>query len=453
MSRLCLIVGIVALFAVGCTREQPATPATAPAVVLAAPISVKVTTPQRQTMKWTVEQPGTVLAFETTPIIAKLSGYITKIHVDRGDRVNGPTASTPGTLLAEVSIPELEQEGKQKAALVEQAIAEVTQAKRNGDVAADQVIAAEAGLTEAKAVLTRVGADIERWASELKRMENLVGGRVVDSQTLDETRKQFKATEAMKSEAEARIATAVAAVRTAKSKRALAEADALVAEAKQKVAAAEADRVRTLLGYTQIRAPYSGIVTTRYVDTGHLIPSSGTKLEPLFVLARNDKLRVAVDVPESAATKVAVGSAAVVKFASLNGREVAAKVSRTSGVLAPDTRTLRVEIDLPNPDGSLMPGLFSMVKFTTTNSDVLTVPTAAVLVADETAYCFIIQDGKATKYRVRTGRTDSGQIEILAKRPASLTTGDWESWAGSEKVVVGNLGALVDGQLVTDNGP
>jgi RND family efflux transporter MFP subunit len=446
---------VVAVGLSGCTREPTAAPANAPALApaTAAPVSVKVVTPKRQTLSWSVEQPGSVMAFETTPVVAKLSGYVSNVHVDLGDRVSGPTATEPGALLAEVSIPELVQEANQKAALVEQAAAEVVQAVRGAESAAEQIRVAEAMVAEAKAVSARVTADIERWSSELKRIEGLVGGRVVDSQTLDETRKQYKTAAAAKDEMDAKVASAAAAVREAKAKKGRADADVLAAEAHQRVAAADAERTKALLGYTKIRAPFAGVITARHVHTGHFLQPTGAKAEPLFVIARTDTLRVAVEVPEAATGQTKAGTPVVVRFPALGGREVAATVARTAGVLSPDSRTLRVEIDLPNADGSLKPGLFATVKVAATSPDALTVPAAAVLFADETAYCFVVKDGKAAKQRVRTGRTDGGNVEVLGKRPAGVTTGDWAAFDGAEKVVIGNLGALADGQLVSETGP
>lgn len=445
----------VPLLLAGCAKE-PAAPQPAPAVGVAAdgPVAVTVITPKRQTLAWTVAQPGSVHAFEVTPVVAKLPGYVSKVHVDMGDEVRGPTVDpagkllTPGTLLAEVSIPELEQEARQKAALVELAAAEVVQVARSADVAAEQVVSAEALLSEVKATLTRVTADIDRWSSEFKRIEGLVGGRVVDSQTLDETRKQYRTATAAKEEMDARIVSAEAAVREAKAKKARAAADVLATAAKEKVAAAEAERVQAMVGYTRLTAPFKGVVTMRNVHTGHFLQSSGTRPEALFVIARLDTVRVVVEVPEAAAARAKVGAKAVVKFPALNNREVTAAITRTAGVLGPDSRTLRVEIDLPNPDGSLKPGLFATVKIDASATDALTVPAGGVLAADETAYCFVIQDGKATKLQVRTGRTDAGVVELLGKKKAGSSTAGWQPFDGSEQVVVGNLGALADGQAV-----
>ena len=137
---------------------------------------------------------------------------------------------------------------------------------------------------EAKSSLDRSAADIERWNSELKRIEGLVRDRVVDSQTLDETRKQAKSALANKGEIDAKIASAQAAVREARARQGRADADTLTAEAKKKVAAAEVERLQSLLSYTEIRAPFSGIEAMRNVHTGHFLQPGDAKAMPLFTI-------------------------------------------------------------------------------------------------------------------------------------------------------------------------
>jgi multidrug efflux pump subunit AcrA (membrane-fusion protein) len=314
-------------------------------------------------------------------------------------------------------------------------------------VAGELVVSAEAGEAEAKAGLARVTAEVERWESELKRMEKL--GGVVDGQTLDEARKQAKIAAAGRQEVDARVVSAAAAVRAAKARAKQAEAEVKAADARKDVAAAEQERVKALLGYTEIRAPFSGVITARNVHTGHYLQNGGGKPEAMFVVAKVDTLRVAVDVPESVSAKAGVGAKATIKFPALGNREVTATVARASGAYSADARTLRVEIDLPNTDGVFKPGLYASVKLSGAGGDVFTLPAAAVLFADETAYCYAVKDGKVEKLRVKTGKVESGLVEVLGKRKANSTGGDWAAFDGTEQVASGNLGALADGQTVT----
>lgn len=435
---------------VGCAREPSAPVAATPALPAPADaaVTVAVTSPKKQSLSWTIDQPGSVQAFEVTPVVAKLAGYVSKVHVDLGDQVKGPAGDKNGTLMAEVSIPELVQEAAQKAAMVDQAKAEEELARQGAAVAGEQIKAAEAMVQEAISARGRVLADMERWESELKRMEGLSG--VIDSQTLAETRKQYKTATAVRGEVEAKIASAEAASREAKAKKGRADADVKAAEARVKVADAETARVKALLGYTEIRAPFDGVVTARHVHTGHFLQPTGGKPEPLFVLARLDTVRVFAEIPESVSAAAVVGAKATVRFPGLDNREVSAVVTRTSGVLSSDSRTLRVEIDVPNPDGSIKPGLFAQIRIAAGSANTYVLPASAVLFADETAYCFAVKDGKAVKLRVQTGRTSGGNIEVFGTRKADAATGPWTPIDGGELVVVGNLGALADGQPLSE---
>ena len=122
------------------------------------------------------------------------------------------------------------------------------------------------------------------------------------------------------------------------------------------------------------------------------------------------------------------------------------RVTRTTGVIQPDSRTLRAEIDIENKDGLLRPGMYAFVQIKAETAGAMVLPAAAVLPADETYYCFLVEDGKAVKYRVRVGRTDAGSVHVLEKRKAAAMGGKWTSFAGAERVVVGNLGASPTGR-------
>ena len=440
MTRPALFFALLA-FGCGGPASSPK-PMAAPSTETGGPVSVSVVSPKRQSLSWTVEQPGTVTAFEVTPVVAKLPGYVAKVNADIGDTV------TAGQVLAVVSIPELAEEKKQKDAAVQLAKAEVTQAERAVDEAAARVAFAAAMTAEAKAGLVRLDADIERWDSELRRVSALVSSRVVEAQVADETRNQAKAARAARQEGEAKVTSAQALAREATARVARAEADVAAAKAKQSVAEAEVGRVVEMLKYTQVRAPFAGVVTARHVHTGHFLMPSSTKPDALFTVARLDLVRVFAEVPEASAGVATVGAAVVVRVPALKNRDFPGTITRTARVLNGESRTLKVEIDLPNKDGTLRPGQYVTVKIAATTTQALTVPTAAVLFADETAYCYLVENGKAVKTRVQVGRAQAGVVEVLARRRAGITSGDWVPWTGVEQVVDGKLGELADGQPV-----
>jgi RND family efflux transporter MFP subunit len=439
------------LLLAGCQNGKPPASPAAPAPAA----KIEFTSPQKQSLSWSIDQPGTVHAFETTPVVAKLPGFVSKVHVDIGDAVTGPEfdkegkPTKPGQLLAEVSVPEQTLEAKQKAEMVKLATAEVEQAKASLAIADEMIAMETASVAVERAGLQRTQADVERWASELKRVEGLSAGKVVDAQTLDESRRQAASAQAALAEAEAKVLSAQVGVKAAQVRKAKAVADVAAAEAKRKVAEAEAAKAEAVLEYTRIRAPYSGFVTARMIHTGHFLqPGAAGRAEAVFTVARLDTVRVFVEVPEASAGYAAVGSPVTLRFPALNSREVAGTITRTSKVLSPDSRTLRVEIDLPNPDGSLTPGLFCTASIKANTKDAWVLPAASILFADETAYAFMAREGKLVKVRIQVGRNLATSIEVMRYRPAATTAGDWLPFQGGEKVVVGNLGALADGQAV-----
>jgi len=449
MSRRSVGFGLLLIVMTACNRSSPPT-SSAPSVPADGPAKVVVVSPKKQNLIWGVEQPGNVQAFETTPIEAKVSGYLKSVNVDIGDAVKGPE-----TVLAELDVPELVQTVAMKKSNVDLAKAEATAAQKEVEVAEAQHKVATAMIAEASAKVARAQADVERWESELARVEKLsTSGGSVDKQQRDESKRQADAARADKLGAEARVTSAMASVTESEAKIESAKALFKSAEAKVKVAEADVKLAEAMLGYGTLRAPFPGIVTGRFVHTGHLVkPTAGMQPVPLFMIARTNVLRVFVDVPESAAPQAVVGAKVEIRIPALNNRVISGPditVTRTAGVLSPDTRTLRTEIDLKNPDSVLKPGMYVVVKLMATAVDALVVPPAAVLFADETAYCYAVEDGKVTKLRVQVGRVDPTGVQLLFKRHAALTSGEWQPLTGSERIVVGNLGALADGQAVQE---
>jgi hypothetical protein len=170
-------------------------------------------------------------------------------------------------------------------------------------------------------------------------------------------------------------------------------------------------------------------------------------MQVLFTVASLETVRVFVDVPEVSAAKAGPGVKATVRIPALANREFAVTVTRTAGVVQPDTRTLRVEIDIDNKDRSLSPGMYAFVQIQAA-AEATVLPVASVLPADETHYVYLVEGGKVVKYRVQVGRTEGANVQVLGRRRATATGGTWEPFAGTEKVVVGNLGALTDGAAV-----
>ena len=436
MSRPSRWLLLATLTAAGCSPSPPAAVAEKPAAALTRG------QPKKVTLTWAVEQPGTVQAFETTPLVAKLPGYVKRLTKDLGDRV------AAGEVVAVIEIPELEREAESKAAAVAVADAEVEQSKAGVGVAAGMVASAEATVLEVKAGQSRVQADYERWESEAKRIETMVSQKVIDAQTLDETRKQFRSAAAGRDELAAKVNSAQVMVREAAARKLRAEADLKASQARRRMADAEAKRVGAMLDYCQVKAPYAGVVTGRYVHTGHFLQPGANRAETLFTVARLDTVRVFVEVPEVAAAQANPGAKVTVRFPGSGNVEVAGTVTRTAGVLNADTRTLRTEIDLPNPDGKLRPGSYAVVRLSATATDALVVPPSAVLFADETAYVYAVADGKAVKMRVQVGRNTPDGVQLLGWKRATVNAGEFAPVKETDTVVTTNLGSVTDGQAV-----
>lgn len=448
--RYGLLLAVVAL-AAGCTQEPPGA-SRGPA----REITITIVKPQRKALQRMVEQPGTVRAFEETPIFAKVAGFVSKVHVDIGDKVSGPKHDPrgkevePGQILAEVAIPEMEAEASQKAALVKQTEVEVEQAQKNLKTAEANVVAVEALGREAEAGLDRAHAYAEFQRSESARIADLVKRKILGEPDRAEAEYRYQAAEAARKEAKARIVSAQASALKSKAERDKSEVDVRLAQARVEVARAESNRLQALLSYTKLRAPFDGVITRRRVDTGHLLqPASGTKVEDaVFTVVRLDKVRVFVEVPETDAALVRDGAEAQVVVQALKGAAFVGKVSRTSWALEPGTRTLRTEIDLPNRDGELRPGMYAYARIGTLLPEAWVLPATALAKVGEGMVCYRVEGGKAIRLPVLVGRTDGKLTEVHKKQGAA--PGAWVDFTGDEQIVASNVATLTDGQPVRE---
>jgi RND family efflux transporter MFP subunit len=405
--------------------------------------TVTIIKPERRTIHRDVEQPGTIEAFEQTPVHAKIAGYVDTVHADIGDRV------TKGKLLAELSVPEMEEELKRREALLAQAKAEVKQADAALAAATANLKTTAALVKEAEAGRERANALVARWKSEYERLEK--AKQTIDKQTLEETRYQLKAAEATRTEVEAKVESSKAARDESAAKRDKAEADVSAAKARQGVAESARDREKALLDYAKIRAPFDGVVTRRNVDTGHFLqPNAGGKGKALFVVMREDKVRIFVDVPETAAPLVGKDTPARIRVLAQRGQEFKGSVTRTSWALDPKARTLKAEIDLDNPDGKLRPGMYAYATLTVTRDKALSLPASAIVTQGDQTFCFRVEEGKALRTLIETGLRGGGWVEVLRKQTWPAKDGEpiWEDFTGTEAIVAGNAAALTDGQAV-----
>jgi multidrug efflux pump subunit AcrA (membrane-fusion protein) len=445
-DRSILLTGVLCLLpATGCDRKPAPQAHPAPA----AP-QVTVVKPEMRPVKRVVEQPGTVQAFEETALHAKLAGFVAAIADDPDKKDRPPhdrqidigSRVAKDQVLAELSIPELEQEWQQKNALVRQSDAEVVQAEKAEVAARAGVATAVSNVEVAKAGVSGAQGQYDRWQSELNRISGLVKSGVIDAQTRDETLNQFKAAEAARNEVNARVASAGAAADKARADAERALADITAAKAKLDVSKAEVRRLDALRGYTKIKAPFAGVVTRRWLNTGDFV--SGTEKAGLFSVAKIDPVRVVVNVPDTDAGLVTQGQDIRVAVQAA-GPESAGKVARTSWSLDPTSRTLRTEIDLPNDKGLLRPGMYVYAKLTADLPAAWSVPAAAVAKVGDESVMYLVEGGKAVRVSVQLLKGDAQFTQV--RRYKKHGAGDWTDVTGAEGVAT-PASALSDGHSV-----
>jgi len=412
MRRLFFLLPIGAATAVlalgvGCDQSSKGFPQQPSSKTEKAPPSVTVVKPQRMTLQWTTQGPGYIQAYEQTPLFAKIPGYVRKWHVDIGDHVR------QGTILAELWIPEMEVELKQKVALVAQAEAELKLAR-------DTVPAAE--------------AELRRATSQHERLARLGQSGTATKEEVEEAKLGVEANAA---------------------KRDMALAEVGVKEALVEVAKQNREHVKTLLAYTQLKAPFDGVVTRRNINTDDFVqPPTAGKGEPLYVVERRDTMRVFVPVPEKDAPWVRKESEARVRVQALPGQEFAGKVERTSYSLDRVSHTLLAEIDLRNPDDRLRPNMYAYGVITLEQPNALTLPDSAVVTQGDVtkgyeAFCFVVDEGRLRRTLIQIGTRAGHRTQILKKQESSGGKMRWVDFTGDEVIMQENGSSLSDGQTVT----
>jgi RND family efflux transporter MFP subunit len=309
--------------------------------------------------------PGNIQAVTEAPILARAEGFIQRRYVDIGDRVNA------GQLLAEIQAPELDQQVVQSRAAVQQSQADLERAT--------------AALEQGKANEGLAKVTASRW-------DNLAKRGVVSRQENDQYQAQYLAQSA--------------------NVRAL---DRAVAAAKGNVAASQANvaRLTELQGYLQVRAPFAGVITLRNIDVGALVNTGSTLL---FRIAQTNPLRTYVNVPQVSAPGVRVGQNATLSTADLPDRKFNGVVTRTANSLDPASRTLLVEIQVPNPDGKLMPGTYAQVDLNLPRKDPPLLIPSDTLVVRPAGTQVALLDAKNTVHfqGITVGRDFGDRIEVLS---------------------------------------
>ncbi|HYW67957.1 MAG TPA: efflux RND transporter periplasmic adaptor subunit [Candidatus Dormibacteraeota bacterium] len=338
---------------------------------------------------------GAFKPFQDVDLHAKVAGYIKAIYVDVGSHVK------EGQTLAILEVPEL-------AAELAGADAAVRRAK-------EEIRRAQGDLTRAKSSYAAAHAMYDRLSQAARQRPGLVAQQDVDD------------AQAKDLGGEAQVASAEAALDSAQ----------------QALEVAQATQVQytALSAYTKITAPFSGVVTVRYADTGSLIAagtSSSTQSEPVVRLAQISVLRLVLPIPESIAGQIRLGDAVKVHVQALNQDSIG-KVSRFADSLNPQTRTMETEIDFQNADEKLLPGMYVEATLAQAQGkQMLTVPLEAVEMNGAEGTVLLVNARNILEERkVHLGLQGSTHIEVLS----GLSEG--------ERVVIGSRNEFRAGMQVT----
>jgi RND family efflux transporter MFP subunit len=259
--------------------------------------------------------PGTVRPLEEAKLYARVTGYVRSWKVDLGDKV------TAGQVLAEIDTPDL--------------LAELSQAR--------------AQLAAAKAQVGQATAARDYSQSNSKRYEGLADQNLVSKGQVEETQAKAKTDEATVHAAEASVAAMEANVR----------------------------RLVELQGFSKVTAPFAGTISSRSIERGALITTGGTV--PLFTVVATDPVRIYLDVPQNLSTTVKPGAAVKITVREYGGKVFEGKVTRSAGSLDNDLHTMTTEVQVPNPDGALLPGMFVQASLdASTPHRVIEVPATAL---------------------------------------------------------------------------
>ncbi len=398
-----------------------------------AALPVNVIKPRKGGMARTTTQPGTLHAFQYADLFAKASGYLRAQVVDIGDTVE------KGQLLAEVYDPERQQEVELTAAEVERSKTAVEQAVAMETAAEAEVAAAEAVVEVKKTEISQTAAIRRFREKEYIRYLELARHQAVDQRVADEKQEEYEGAKAAEEKAHAAVKAALADLARDRALVLTAKANVSHARAQVRVAEAKMAQAMILVQYTRITSPYKGVVTLRTFHDGDFIREAVRADEPpILSVARTDVMRVVVYVPDRDTPYVDRGDPAVVRIDALGGEEFKGKVMRFAEIEDPANRTMRTEVDLPNPTGRLRMGMYGSVSILLEPpTDALTVPSKALHQLEAgAAFLYVAKDGRAHKKNVRVGRDDGILVEVIE----GLTLDD--------QVIVGYTGSIQDGEPV-----
>jgi RND family efflux transporter MFP subunit len=360
------------------------------------PVSAAVSVVQRGKISHVLSLAGQFQPYQVIDVHAKVSGYVRHIYVDIGDRVRA------GQTLAVLEVPEL--------------TAQYRGSQSEQQRSKEQISIAQHEISRAQASHVALQANYDRLLQASKAQSGLIA-----EQELDDARAKAAASQAQVDAARSTLSAA---------------------RQQSDVAQADMERYGALEAYTTIAAPLSGVVIWRYADTGALI-QAGTSSEsqslPLIKLSQSDLLRLRLPVPEDAVGYIHDGNAVRIRVDALH-RSLTGKTARFTRNVSLDTRTMETEIDVPNKDLSLMPGMYANTYVQLSHQEnVLTVPLLAVQRDDPGHTTVLVVDSENHVHRQPVVLGIQGSL--LAEVKSGLQQGD--------RVVLGNAARYMDGERIT----
>ncbi|WP_020471771.1 efflux RND transporter periplasmic adaptor subunit [Zavarzinella formosa] len=404
---------------------------------------VEVIHPRAGGIKRVCIQPGSLEPVESADLYAKVSGFLSEQSVDIGSRVK------KGQVLAKLAVPEYEKQVQRDAATLSRAKAKVQQMEAH-------VVSAEAESRSAKSMIEVSQSEVQSKTAyrtyrkkQLDRMKQLSEMKAVDSRLVDENEDQYEAAFGAENTAKIGVSHARLNAEAAEAKIAEAKADLADAKAQIEVAEAELARTRVMLAYTEITAPFDGVITKRSFRRGDFIRSAdvGGDRVPLLSIERTDHMIMVVQVPDRDVPFLDVGDEATMELDALPGSSLNAVVSRCAESEDISTRTMRTEVDIPNTSGKLRRGMYGRVTVVLDKGQAksMMIPSTALTGKAEggKGTVRVVRDGTLRLVSVTTGADNGLEVEILS----GLSTND--------QVVVRTAGPVKEGSpvIVTPTAP
>ena len=391
LLALLVLLGLLVLYRI---KDQQAR-----AVTRARPdIVVGTVLPERRDMEIKLAFTADILPAQQAAIFSKVSGYIRRIHADRGDFVNA------GQVLAEIDDLELR-------ATVDQARAALQTGEAGFEVARSTLEGNRATLENQQANLTKARAVADNDARQAERMKKLFERGLVAATDFENARTAAESSRASVQAADAQLRVAEVQITTAQSQVRLAQAQVQSYRAALQLA-------ETNLGNTRLLAPFSGYVSQRNLDPGAAVSaqSAGTNTASVGILTLQDiqTVKVQIEVPERNIARVKVGSHVRLTVDPYQGETFGGSVARVVHNLDPRTRTMGVEVEIPNPDGRLKPGMFARVEvLVETRHGALTIPGEAVRLGEAQPTVMVVREGAVEAAPVELGAADARGVQVL----------------------------------------